>query len=141
MILFGLLTLISLGIGWLDFTILEKAGGQFVSVPQLQFSKNPSISGLIIVTVILSSFAEELFFRSFLINRLKQTGISLGVIPLISTLLFTLPHRYEGFAGLSTALVSGLILSFWFLRKKNFFTLWIAHALFNLLMLGLNTIN
>ncbi len=72
-------------------------------------------------------FAEEVFFRAFLVEK---TGI------LVSTVLFTLVHIGYGSIGeLIGVFILGFILAFIYSRTKNIIPLFLAHMLYNLVVL------
>ena len=84
---------------------------------------------LFIVSMFFIVFAEELFFRAFLV---KRTGIW------ISTLVFMLAHfGYGSWAELFGVFFLGLILAYWYKKRNSLFQNYMGHLLYNLLAIAL----
>jgi len=92
---------------------------QFFSIPTL------------FILIVVQPFAEEIFFRGFLLVKLSSIlGITAGII--LSSILFGLAHLSYGniYPAAMTALV-GVVLAVSVVRTKNLYTSIIAHTLFN----------
>jgi uncharacterized protein len=77
------------------------------------------------ITLIIVVFIEEFFFRSFLVPRI-------GMI--LSTLIFTFFHYgYGSVAELIGVFFLGLILAYWFKKKKSIIQNYFGHLFYNLL--------
>ena len=80
---------------------------------------------------ISTGYCEELFFRSYLLRRLRQAGLPRGWAVLASSLLFGGGHAYQGVVGI----VSGAILGFYFAWRwessRNIHEIAIGHGLFD----------
>lgn len=82
---------------------------------------------LILLAVTLAPIGEELFFRSYLLNRI---GITL------STVLFAALHYgYGSVAEIVGALVFGGLFAYYMQKNKDIYACIIAHSLFNLISL------
>lgn len=90
------------------------------------YSQNmPALLFILIVGV----FAEEFFFRAFLVKRI-------GV--LISTIIFTFAHfGYESVAETIGVFFLGLILAYWYKKKNSLFQNYFGHMLYNLLAIAI----
>ncbi len=81
--------------------------------------------GLLIIVL----FAEEFFFRAFLVSRI-------GMI--FSTLIFTFFHLgYGSIAETIGVFILGLILAYWFKKKKSLFQNYFGHVLYDLFAIAL----
>ncbi len=82
---------------------------------------------LMILYLFILAFAEEFFFRLFLTT---YSGIW------ISSLIFALLHfSYNSFFEIIGAFILGLILAKTWKKTNNFYVVWIAHFLQNLLVI------
>ena len=80
---------------------------------------------LFLVTIIVVVFIEEFFFRAFLVPRA-------GMIP--ATLIFTFFHYgYGSIAEIIGVFFLGLILAYWFKKKKSIIQNYFGHLFYNLL--------
>jgi len=80
-------------------------------------------------------YAEELFFRFFLIDGLVEAGTPLGSAAIVSILIFGLSHISQGifgiaFAGLLAAFYTGLRF-----RGYSLHSLALGHALYDVIAL------
>jgi membrane protease YdiL (CAAX protease family) len=85
-----------------------------------------------------SAFGEELIWRGFLLTRLAHVlGGSRGALwgsVAISSVLFGVLHVYQGFAGVVTTGMIGLVFCVFFvLLKRNLWALILAHGLMHLM--------
>jgi membrane protease YdiL (CAAX protease family) len=94
-----------------------------------------SLLPLILVSSISVGYAEELFFRFFLIDGLAEAGASLGTASIVSILIFGLSHGSQGvfgiaFAGLLAAFYTGLKF-----RGYSLHSLALGHAFYDVIVL------
>ena len=94
--------------------------------------ESPGIIPLVVISLLLTGYREEIFFRSYLITRLEQLKFPGWAAGIISAVLFSAGHVYQGWAGFFGTLMVGLYLSFLFLRLRNLHALAIAHGLYNI---------
>lgn len=86
---------------------------------------------LILASSALTGYAEELFFRAYLLRRLAQAGLSSSWAIAASTLIFAGAHGIQGIAGLATAATLGLLFALRFERGRDLHEIAIAHAAYN----------
>ncbi len=78
-----------------------------------------------IFSMVIIVFLEEFFFRSFLVPRI-------GMI--LSTIIFTIFHYgYGSIAELTGVFLLGLILAYWFKKKKSLIQNYFGHLFYNVL--------
>lgn len=80
---------------------------------------------------IATGYREEFFFRSYLLQRFQELGLSSRVAVAISTALFCLGHLYEGILALVLAAVLGVLFSVVYLRRRNLHVIALGHGLYN----------
>jgi len=90
---------------------------------------------LILLSSLSVGYAEELFFRFFLIDGLVEAGSPLGSAAIVSSLIFGLSHISQGifgiaFAGLLAAFYTGLRF-----RGYGLHSLALGHALYDVIAL------
>jgi membrane protease YdiL (CAAX protease family) len=85
------------------------------------------------VSCVGSAYLEESFFRFYLLSKREEMGLGPHRAVLISTLLFSVCHIYEGPWGFLNAALSGVVLAFLFQRFRSLHGVAIAHALYNIL--------
>jgi membrane protease YdiL (CAAX protease family) len=122
--------------------------GLTISVASHRFDEIPSgfrllppqdfISWIIlIISCISAAYLEESFFRFYLLSKRKEMGLGPHRAVLVSVLLFSLCHIYEGPWGFLNAALSGVILAFIFLRFRSLHGIACAHALYNVVVYAL----
>ena len=84
--------------------------------------------GLLVLVV---AFAEEIIFRGYLLVRIEEITESTSMGVLLSTVLFSLGHVYEGSAGMVTVAYIGLIFCRLFLWQKSLTTVIVLHFFTN----------
>jgi len=85
---------------------------------------------------LLTGYREELFFRAYLLTRLRQSGLSSAAGVAASALLFACGHAYQGPAGLGVALALGAYFAVAFTRVANLHRVAWAHGMYNLAVLA-----
>jgi membrane protease YdiL (CAAX protease family) len=85
------------------------------------------------VSCIGSAYLEESFFRFYLLSKKEEMGLGPYGATLVSTLLFSMCHMYEGPWGFLNSALSGIVLAFLFLRFRSLHGIAAAHALYNIL--------
>jgi len=88
-----------------------------------------------LLMAIVTAATEELFFRSWLIYNLEKLG---GVgIPalLISAIIFSIVHFWQGISAMVLALTAGVIYAFVFQYYRSIVPLIAAHAAHNIFVL------
>lgn len=106
----------------------------FGGEPPFRFSSaSPLVYVLAAGSLLSVGYMEELFFRSYAITRLRQLGLSPAMAIVVSALLFSLGHSYQGVRGLLFALLAGLSLGYVFYRNHRIHPLALGHAAYNYL--------
>ncbi len=73
--------------------------------------------------------AEEIIFRGYLIHRLSAVTRRPAVAALLSGIIFSLGHGYEGTTGVITVGVMGLALAFVYLWRRTLLAPIVMHFL------------
>ena len=81
--------------------------------------------GVVLVTVV--ALAEETIFRGYLIHRLSNLTGSMVAAVIISSVIFALPHVYEGVAGAITVGVMGLMFALVYVWRGSLVAPIVAH--------------
>ncbi len=105
----------------LGFTI---PGEVEMFLPQEMFGKF-----MWIIMSFTAGFCEEAVFRGYLMTRIRMIGnFPSWTIPVIlSSLIFGVPHLYQGFAGVVVITVLGAIFAISYIRYKTIWPAIIAH--------------
>jgi membrane protease YdiL (CAAX protease family) len=102
--------------------------------------QTPTVWAVLVFSCFSSAYLEESFFRFYLLSRKEDMGIGPHRAVLVSTLLFSLCHIYEGPWGFLNSALSGVVLAYVFLRFRSLHGVAIAHALYNVLAYALGAI-
>jgi uncharacterized protein len=92
---------------------------------------NPLLLPLIFITCLTTGYREEIFFRSYLLTIFEDAGTPPWIAAILSSLLFSGGHLYQGVPGFLVALVLGLYFSWWYFRKRDLHTIALAHGFYN----------
>lgn len=88
---------------------------------------------------ISAAIGEELFFRSFAFLQLRKIFNNNNILVVIgSSILFCIPHLYQGSAGLTMTFLFGLAFGFIYLKYKNIWVNIIVHGLIDTVFLTLS---
>jgi membrane protease YdiL (CAAX protease family) len=94
-----------------------------------------AVSWVILAFSCLSTaYLEESFFRFYLLSKRTDMGIGPNRAVLVSVLLFSICHIYEGPWGFLNSALSGTVLAFVFLRFRSLHGISLAHAIYNVLV-------
>jgi membrane protease YdiL (CAAX protease family) len=103
--------------------------------------KNSTLMIIInIVPMALIAFSEELCFRSYFYINLNKLLNNRWVCIIISNLLFSIPHIYQGIMAVVMAFFMGIIFSMEFKKYNNIYTITIFHTIWNIIILIIRTI-
>ena len=80
------------------------------------------------------AYLEESYFRFYLLSKQEEMGLGPHRAVLLSTVLFSLCHIYQGPWGFLNSALSGVTLAFLFLRFRSLHGLACAHALHNIMV-------
>jgi membrane protease YdiL (CAAX protease family) len=86
--------------------------------PSLEAKGRPEIV-LALVLVIVVAVAEETIFRGYLLMRFEGAGLKPAASIVLSALVFSLGHGYEGSAGVVSVGVMGAIFAVVYLWRKS----------------------
>jgi membrane protease YdiL (CAAX protease family) len=93
--------------------------------------KGAAALGVMVLSCFSTGYLEEFFFRYYLSLRFRQAGMD-GVPGIImSVLLFSFCHVYEGPWGVLNALLAGVLLSLAYRRYRALHGIAWAHGLYN----------
>jgi CAAX protease family protein len=104
---------------------------------------NPSaLPGMLLIVIFSAGFAEELFFRGYIFERmgrlLGESRSALVGIVLISSAVFAVAHyRGQGAPGVEQAAVTGVVFGTLFARRRQIWVLMLAHAAFDVTAVAL----
>ena len=127
--------------GLLAFPSLALTGFSIALVaPYL--SEAPKVSGIaapaaitgwiiLVVSCVSTGYLEESFFRLYIIAKREELGLGPSGAALVSALLFSLCHVYEGPWGFLNAALAGTALAAVFLRYRSLHGIALAHGLYN----------
>jgi membrane protease YdiL (CAAX protease family) len=84
---------------------------------------------LAFVLVVIIAMAEETIFRGYLILRLRAITASPAAAVLVSSVVFSLGHGYEGSAGVVTVGVMGVIFALVYMWRQSLVAPMVMHFL------------
>jgi membrane protease YdiL (CAAX protease family) len=110
---------------------LQAVGFSVPSTPLPSFlaTKGIAESFLACLLVIVVAAAEETIFRGYLILRLKAITASPAAAVVLSAVIFSLGHGYEGSAGVVTVGVMGLVFALVYLWRQSLVAPMVMHFL------------
>jgi membrane protease YdiL (CAAX protease family) len=122
------------GASWLD-GLLHAAGLSAPSTPLPSLTPTRSIGELALAVVLVAvvAFAEETLFRGYLILRLESVTGSPAAAVLLSAVVFSLGHGYEGSAGVLTVGAMGALFAVVYLWRRSLVAPIVMHLLQDLL--------
>jgi membrane protease YdiL (CAAX protease family) len=86
---------------------------------------------LSIIPLFLGAFTEELCFRSYFYKNLNKIFHSEWVCIIITNLLFSFGHIYQGIYGCIYSFVLGIVMSIEYKNRNNIYTIIIFHMIMN----------
>jgi membrane protease YdiL (CAAX protease family) len=98
-------------------------------LPSFLAAKGIAESLLACLLVIVVAAAEETIFRGYLILRLKAITASPAAAVVLSAVIFSLGHGYEGSAGVVTVGVMGLVFALVYLWRQSLVAPMVIHFL------------
>ncbi len=101
-----------------------------------EFTK-PSLLGPAFLSCLVTGYKEELFFRSYLITRLSDSGVKQWQAWVGTSLLFSIGHLYQGIGAIVVSFILGLYFAFWFSKKKSLHIPALSHGLYNFVVLSM----
>jgi uncharacterized protein len=125
-----LFVFVFLGAAYLDWLLLA-AGFSAPSTPTPKFLtvRGPAELLLALVLVVVVAVAEEIIFRGYLILRLKTVTGSTTLAVVLSSVIFSLGHGYEGTAGVVTVGFMGLFFAVVYVWRRSLVAPIVMHFL------------
>ena len=122
----GALVLIAAGTGFLASLLPGGEAAAGIEAPR-------TVPGwaVVIVSCLVTGYLEEGFFRAYIITRLDDIGVGGLRAVVVSVVLFSLCHLYEGPWGVVNAALAGSALSVAFIRGKSLHGPAWAHGAYN----------
>ncbi len=111
--------------------LLPSSWGRFLSRGFRWSLQAPAQIPLALAFGIATGYREEFYFRSYLLQRLPQLGVSTTAAVAISTALFSFGHLYEGLLGFAIAAVLGVLFSAVYLQRRSLHLIALGHGLYN----------
>ena len=128
----GLLALPALILIGFIIALIAPYFGKIPEAPDIAVPLTAPAWILLAVSCIGTGYLEESFFRFYLLSKREEFGLGASRMALVSVLLFSLCHVYEGPWGFLNAVLSGAVLAFVFLRYHSLHGIACAHGLYNL---------
>lgn len=142
-------------VGWvrprlmdLVYGVLVAAGAYVLVIPtqwaagllgggtEFRFSApGPELIPAVLVTTLLTGYREELFFRSYLITRLRHLGLQPTLAGPVAVLIFSIGHLYQGLSGLFVTFVLGAYFAVIYLKTGRLHPIALGHGLYNMISL------
>lgn len=91
---------------------------------------------VLVLSLVFNSLAEELVWRGFVLQRLKQMSGSAGFALAVSTLLFAAYHIYQGFGHTLLVALTGLLFGASVLLTKRLWPAVVAHTMYNIIVMS-----
>ena len=85
-----------------------------------------------IVEMLVIGFSEELVWRSYIQSRLREMVHSSWQAVFVTSLLFGILHLYQGFSGVVSAFLFGVVIGSFFEWKRAFLPIALGHATIDL---------
>jgi membrane protease YdiL (CAAX protease family) len=108
------------GAVWLE-RLLVSIGFTVPSTPTPSLQPKMDVTHLIlaVVLVVVVAIAEETIFRGYIILRFRALTGGMGWAALLSAVVFSLGHGYEGTAGVVTVGAMGLVFALTYMWRKS----------------------
>jgi membrane protease YdiL (CAAX protease family) len=99
----------------------EKAGLSTPSAPLPLFTEEKGAGEFVLAFLLVAVVAlcEESIFRGYMMLRFRNTTSRASAAVLLSSLIFSLGHGYEGTAGVATVGVMGVVFALVYLWRKS----------------------
>ena len=88
-----------------------------------------------------TGYLEESYFRYYLLTRLENRLPNPAIRIVISTILFSFCHMYEGPWGILNAVLAGILLSMLFIRYGSIHGIAWAHGAYNIFVYAMGMFN
>jgi uncharacterized protein len=98
---------------------------------------SPSLAPLFLASSLATGYAEELFFRSYLLRRLERAGMPFPWAAVASSLLFGGAHGAQGIVGIAATTLIGLWFAWRWRDGRNIHEIAIGHGLYDASVLAI----
>ena len=112
-------------------TALSRAGmsGPATPLPSILSARGTAETWLAVVLVLVVAVSEETIFRGYLMLRFGSLSRSPAAAAILSSLIFSLGHGYEGSAGLVTVGALGVVFAAVYLWRRSLVAPIVMHFL------------
>ena len=126
----GLFIPVFFGALWLD-RFLQTIGFSSPATPQPSLIPTMQMAefALAFVLVVVVALTEETIFRGYLILRFRNVIANPSIAVVLSAVIFSLGHGYEGTAGVITVGVMGLVLALVYVWRRSLVAPIVMHFL------------
>lgn len=126
----GLFIPVFFGAAWLD-RFLQTVGFSSPATPQPSFLTAMGTAEFALASVLVAVVAltEETIFRGYLILRFRNVTANPAIAVVLSTVIFSLGHGYEGTAGVITVGAMGLIFALVYVWRRSLVAPIVMHFL------------
>lgn len=126
----GLFIPIFFGAAWLD-RFLQTIGFSTPATPQPSFLPTTGTAEFVLASILVAVVAltEETIFRGYLILRFRNIMANPATAVVLSAVIFSLGHGYEGTAGVITVGVMGLIFALVYVWRGSLVAPMVMHFL------------
>ena len=130
----GLPGLAIIGIGISFLVTLLPAGGMLTPPPKIDSPADMAGYTVMVITCLGTGYLEESFFRFYLLSKFEDhfPHPLFGII--LSSIMFSACHMYEGPWGIINSTLAGIFLSILFIKYRSLNGIAWAHAAYNILV-------
>lgn len=116
---------------------VSRIAALFPEIPQgFKIEAPGDMSGYVVVflSCVSTGYLEESYFRYYLGGKIEKFGLRPWAFVLISTVLFSLCHVYEGPWGTMNSVLAAMILALAYIRFHGLHGLALAHGFYNIVV-------
>jgi uncharacterized protein len=99
------------------------------AIPKFLRARGPAEFALAFALVVVVAVTEEVIFRGYLILRLRAVTKSTAAAIVLSSVIFSIGHGYEGTAGVITVGFMGLVFALVYIWRKSLVAPIVMHFL------------
>ena len=135
----GLPGLILAGLGISLLVMLFQKYHGLVPPPKVEAPVNVTGWIVMVFSCLGTGYLEESYFRYYLLKTLEKSLPNAVFRIILSTVLFSLCHMYEGPWGILNAVLAGILLSLLFIRFKSLHGIAWAHGAYNIFVYAMGS--
>ena len=128
----GLPGLILIGLGISSLELLFQGYEGITLPPKVEAPVNTIGWIVMVISCLGTGYLEESYFRYYLLTTLEKLLPQAVFRVILSTVLFSLCHVYEGPWGILNAVLAGILLSLLFVRFRSLHGIALAHGAYNI---------